>query len=247
MQDSDVIRGELDRLGDAIVAIVTEGFEQTRRVVLLSNLGQNLLKAGVDYRSILDRTKLAEFIRAELSDRVTLVSVPGKDKVIGIHPAGVDLSALKDPFGQSGMDVVSRAEAVPKQDKRPLLHSQVWFAFSHFLAEGQARVLELQPEPLYRDFPESAELPGAGYPVDRNLIVPVGSLAKPERDARIYENITRWAEDGRIPLDGLLAKKVERGERRNLLDELLQALSHAELARVTLPLDVIKTMRERRL
>lgn len=247
MQDSDDVGGEIGKLGDAIVSIVAEKFERTRRVILLSNLGQDLVKAGIDYKAILDQRKLAEFIRSELSHRVTLIPIPGKDKVVGIHPAGIDLSSQDDPFGLDRLEFVQSAGTVSNQEKRLLLHSQVWFAFSHFLADGHVRVLELQPEPIYRDILETSSIPETGYRIDRGLIVPVGSLAKPDRDARIYENVAKWAAGARIPLDGLLAKKVERAERRNLLDELLRALSHAELSRITLPLDLVKTLRERRL
>lgn len=237
---------DLKKLGDAITTIVTEKFNKTRRVILLSNLGQDLLKVGIDYKPILGQRKLAEFIGSDLLDRVTLVPVPGKDKVVSIYPAGIDLAAEDDPFGINLIRRELIAENENNHEKRPLLHSQVWFAFSHFLAEGQIRVLELQPEPIYRDIPETQGDLGAGHQVGRELIVPVGSLAKPDRDARIFENIAKWAEGARIPLDGLLAKKAERAERRNLLDELLRSLTHAELTRITMPLDIIKALKDRR-
>jgi len=247
MQDNGGLNGEVMRLGDAIVTIVREEFERTQRVILLSNLGQDLRKAGVDYRAILGERKFADFIRKELVDRVTLIPIPGKDKAIGIHPAGVDLSTRQNPFGPHPLAAQNAPIGGPVQDKRPLLNSQVWFAFSHFLADGDVRILELLPEPLYRDVPSDADVPQGSHRIDRNLIVPVGTMPKTERDVRIYENIEQWAEKAGVPLDGLLAKKPERNDRRNLLDELIRTLGPADLQRVTLPLDIVKTLRDRRL
>lgn len=247
MQEGENIVDELARLEKAVVSIVAEEFERTGRVVLLSNLGQDLLKGGVDYRPILDKRRLADFIRTELADRVTLVPVPGKDKVVGIHPAGVDLANQENPFGPAPAPKQPVGKIEADEEKRPMLHRQVWFAFSHFLADGQVRLLELQPEPVYRDVPENSKLPEGGHKVDRELIVPVGSMVKSDRDAQIYENITRWARDTNIPLSGLVATKEERAERRNLLDELLRTLGHSELARISIPLDIVKTLRERRI
>ncbi len=247
MRAGDNIDEELARLEDAIVTIVTEEFERTKRVVLLSNLGQDLLKGGVDYRPILDKRRLADFIRTELVDRVTLVPFPNKEKVVGIHPAHVDLAEWENPFGPPPAAKPPVAKAEDDGDKRAVLHRQVWFAFSHFLADGQMRILELQPEPVYRDVPEDAKPAEEAYRISRDLIVPVGSMAKSDRDARIYENITAWARDARIPLAGLLAQREERGERRNLLDEMLRTLGPSELSRMSLPLDIVKTLRDRRI
>lgn len=247
MQETGGTGDDLARLGDAIAAIVGEEFGTTQRVVLLSNLGQNLKKAGVDYQRILDGRRLAEFIRTALSDRVTVVPVPGKDKAFGAHPAGVDLDTKQNPFGSPPIAASNVVATESASDKRPLLNSQVWFAFSHFLADGRIRMLEIQPEPLYRDVPNDAGVPDGAYVIDRELIVPVGSMAKADRDARIYENIERWAKEARVQLDALLARKAERTERRNLLDEVIRALGPADLSRVTLPLDVVKTLRDRRL
>lgn len=255
MQEDVDARDELSKLGDAIVSIVNDGFRRTSRVGLLSNLGQDLRKAGIDYTALLEKRRLAEYIRSDLSDRVVLVSIPGKEKAIGIHPIGVDVGTAAPataPNASSTADQTTSSVPAPAtlQQRPPLIHSQVWFAFSHFLAENERRILRLRPEPVYQDVPASTVENGSGFPIDRELIVPVGSLAKHERDALIYENIVKWASGIPVPLDELVVRKAERSERadrRNLLDELLRALGHAELSRVSMPLDVIKTLRERRL
>lgn len=225
-------------------ALVSSTFAQRRQVVLLSYLGQALRKRGFDFREILGEQKLADFIKSELAEKVKVVATPAGPLILAAAPADVDLSAEIDPFGTSRSVSATASDEPAERDKRELLNRGVWFAFSHALETGKARVLRLEPDMEYEDYDVGGDKP-EGLDVPTELIVPVGSVPRQQRNANIYENIRAWAAQNGVSFRQLLEAPAERSVRRNALDVLLATLSDSELSRISMPLDVVAKLRRK--
>ena len=231
-----------ERLKEAVPRIVTELFEKDRRVVLLSSVGQRLRREGIDFKGILGDIGLATFIRQNLSGQVELKSAPENPKIVAAYPSSVDLTQELDPS-----PAVSR-RAAPSSDHQPssnrLFMRDVWYAFSHTLEQGKARYLMLSPAPTYRDIPDGEPFEG-GLEVSAENIVPVGTAPAYERNRRIIGNIEAWAEKNGVSLDEI-SERARARAARSALDVLLHSLSQGELTRISLPLDIIRTLRTKR-
>ena len=231
-------------LAAEIETLVSTTFAQRRQVVLLSYLGQALRKRGYDFRAILGDQKLADFIRSELADKVRVVATPAGPLIFAAYPAEVTLESEIDPFGTSGSVSAKEPQESSDREKRELVARGVWFAFSHALEPGKARVLRLEPDVEYEDYDESGEKPD-GYEIARDVIVPVGSVPRHQRNEIIYDNIRAWAAQNGVPFKLLLEAQTEKSFRRSALDVILGSLSESDLARITMPLDVVAKLRRK--
>ncbi|HET7575469.1 MAG TPA: hypothetical protein VFK19_02755 [Sphingomicrobium sp.] len=232
----------MERLKEAVPRIVTELFEKDRRVVLLSSVGQRLRREGIDFKGILGDVGLATFIRQNLSGEVELKSAPENPKIVAAYPSSVDLTQELDPAPAISRRTAPGSDHPPSSNR--LFVRDVWYAFSHTLEEGKARYLGLSPAPNYHDIPEGEPSEG-GLEVPRDSIVPVGTAAAYERNRKIIANIEVWAEKNGIPLDEI-SERAKARTGRSALDVLLHSLSQAELNRISLPLDIIRTLRTKR-
>jgi hypothetical protein len=231
-------------LAAQIEALVGSTFAQRRQVVLLSYLGQALRKRGFDFREILGEQKLADFMKNELADKIRVVATPAGPLILAAVPADVDLGAEIDPYGASGRISTTGSQASANHEKRELLSRGVWFAFSHALESGKARVLRLEPDFEYEDYDVSGEKPD-GYDVPTELIVPVGSVPRHQRNELIYDNIRAWAAQNGVLFRALLEAQTERPTKRSALDLLLSTLSDSDLSRISMPLDVVAKLRRK--
>jgi hypothetical protein len=236
--------GAKAELAGQILTIVSETFALQRRVVLLSYLGQALSKRGLDFRQILGEQKLAEFIKERLGDQIRIVPTPAGRLVLAAVPIEVVLENEIDPFGLSRRAPAEGGHSFATQQKRELLVRDAWFAFSHSLESGKARVLRLEPHIEYQDYdPNSGDKP-QGYDVPPDMIVPLGSFSKGKRDELIYENVRAWAAQNDVPFRALIETHAS-GARRNSLDVILSSLSDSDLSRITMPLDLVAKLRRK--
>jgi hypothetical protein len=236
--------GAKAELATQIETLVRETFAQRRQVVLLSYLGQALRKAGFDFREILGEQKLADFIRHQLSDKVRIVTTPAGRLILAAVPADVDLDSEIDPYGASKRAAATGSEEQPDREKREPLVRGIWFAFSHVLESGKARALRLEPEFEYEDYDPAGEKPD-GYDVPREMIVPVGSVPRHERNQIIYDNIRAWSAQNGVSFRSLFETQTEKQLRRSALDTLLASLSDSDLSRISMPLDVVAKLRRK--
>jgi len=237
---TDVEKG-LELLREAVPRVVTELFEKDRRVVLLSSVGQRLRREGIDFKSILGETGLATFIRQHLAGQVDLQSASGNPKIVAAYPSSVDLSQELDPT-----PAVTRRTS-PSEHQLPTSRQfvrEVWYAFSHALENDKLRFLILAPNLMCLDVP-AGEAPHGAFEVARDLILAPGTSSGHERNRKIFSNIELWAEQNGISLNLLTARSKPKISR-SALDVLLHSLSQAELVRISLPLDVIKSLRTKR-
>ena len=234
------------QLAAQIALIIEETFALRRQVVLLAYLGQALRKGGMDFRAILGDQKLADFIRERLSDRVKIVSSPTNPLTVAAVPIQVDLDKEVDPFGASSTSRSAGSQRSFNQ-KRELLIREVWFAFSHKLEAGKARVVRLEPNAAYEDFDAGVDMKPLGFEVPSELIVPSGSHSRHTRDELIYENVQAWAKQHGVSFQTLTESDSNAPNRRNALDILLNSLTESELSRITFPLDLVWKLRKKSL
>jgi hypothetical protein len=231
------------RLKEAIPRVVTEQFEKDRRVVLLALVGQRLRREGIDFKAILGDVGLARFIREQLAGEVELISSPEDPKIVSAYPSSVDLSVEVDPRPRLGTRVAMAPERSTSANR--LFIRDVWYAFSHPLDSGKVRYLRLAPTPSYRDV-GADEVPEDALKVPPESIVPVGTAPPYERNRTIVSNIETWAAENGVSLDDISERPRQKGSR-TALDLLLNSLSSTELGRISLPLDLVRALRLKRI
>ena len=230
----------MDEVLERVTSLVSERFERTRKVVLLSYVGQVLSREGFNVAQISGDRGFAQFLRDHASDSIEIVALPNDPKNLAAIPIGIDLAIEIDPFGK--LSKRNERSSTGKHDKSRI-NKGLWFSFSHALAEDCERYVTLQPVVRYQDHPK--EEGGDGILVPSDKIIPSGTLEKEERDEAIYKNILEWAGEHKVNLN--LLTDVPRGssKRMSLLDHFFDAIPEDELVSVQLPMNVVKKMQDR--
>jgi hypothetical protein len=236
-------REGIERLKEAVPRVVNEAFEKDRRVVLLSYVGQRLRREGINFKEILGDVGLAKFIREQLADQIELTSSPEDTKIVSAYPSTVDLSREVDPRPKLGTRPPLSTDRQAGSNR--LFIRDVWYAFSHPLEDGKVRYVLLTPSPTYRDVPTDEPVHD-GLKVPSEAIVPTGTLPPYERNRTIISNIESWAAENAISLDEISEQPRQRANR-TALDVLLNAVSASELSRISMPLDIVKALRLKRI
>ena len=226
----------LDRVAD----LVGERFEQTRKVVLLSYVGQVLSREGFNLAQISGDKGFAQFLRDHASELIQIIALPNDPKNLAAVPAGTDLDHEIDPFG---MQTKQHKHSDPSRHRKSRINKGLWFSFSHELADGCRRYVTLQPVVRYEDFPVETKADGILVPSDK--IISSGTLEKEERDEVIYRNILEWADDHNVKLDLLSDSPRGSSKRKSLLDHFFDVIPEDDLASVQLPMLIVKKMQGR--
>ena len=223
-----------------VADLVSERFEQTRKVVLLSYVGQVLSREGFNVAQISGDKGFAQFLRDHASDAVEIVALPDDPKNLAAVPAGTDLEKEIDPFGTQSK---KRERSDARKHSKSRINKGLWFSFSHELTTGCQRYVTLQPVVRYEDFPAGQD--GDGILVPSDKIIPSGTLEREARDEAIYKNILEWAGEHKINLDLLSDAPRGSSKRMSLLDHFFDVIPDDELAAIQLPASVVKKMQGR--
>jgi hypothetical protein len=214
---------DIERIKGRIEQLAAAHFAKGEQRYFLSRLGNEL---GTD-RSVLEKltgVKLTQFVRENLPYEIG-AGGSHQNVLFLIAPDGTPTASAKS----SG--------AAPRYAPR------FWAAFAVPLAEGEDRVINLDSF----DFgpTEKIGVDGASVrPIAPEFIAPKEASGSAAETA---ERIVAWlAAQG---LDGARFYAVPRDHRsdgRSLLDRLFAVLDHDQLRRISLPLDVIKALAERK-
>ena len=212
---------EVTRITTRIAALIEEHFRSGAESLFLSRLGVLL----GDDRIRLERLtgeKLSQFIRNNFSYE------------IGAGGQKSNVLFLVKP----GMS----AETPPSSKQIPRYSPRFWAAFAVPLAENEQRYVNLESLVFG---PDAATLgaPDYVFPIPTEYIAPRNASGSAADTAA---RIERWLETHRLEAERFLAKRKHPQEYRSLLDALLHALDGDELKRVSLPLDIVKTLSERK-
>jgi hypothetical protein len=215
---------ELARIKSRIASLVDQRFATGVDIYYLSQLGNEL---GSD-RLLLEKLtgqKLLEFIHKEFNFEI------GKT---GQHQ---NVFYVVRP-GQAISEIQTPKPVIPRYAMR------FWAAFSIPLHDGDRRFIDIHTLAFGPD-----ELPLRVTGTDIREIRPE-FIAPPDTSrspTEIADRIERWLQEQHLDRAPFLAQRGDSTrDLPSLLDQMLDALDGGQLKRISLPLDIIRTLRERR-
>ena len=225
---------EASGIGERIVGLVENWWKNHQSPLLLSRLGNLIDKE--DSRQIKQKGfSLRSYITHNLSDRIRLI----QDKDNPVIIASVPKEINEDEHRL--IEKLLKDDHKGEVDKNPIFRPAVWAAFKIPLDKDKERYIDPKEPIHFRDIP-SKEGPQEGIRVDRKFI------GGPNSDpTEIGDKIREWLKEndlGEIPF--LVSRKIRstRLPSHDLLGRLLFSLDSDDLKRVSMPLDVIKKLRQ---
>lgn len=209
-----------EKLADLVCRIrahIDQQFASGRTRVFLSSLGSELAVEKQRAEEI-SGLKFAEFLRANFDFPVGRTGA--HENVLFIVPAGTSPNVV-DETG-------------------PRFHSSFWTAFARPLVENEQRFINLSS----LRFGAKEEVAGNG---DEDIREIEGRFVATEEASRnvsdMLRRIDEWLADQCLDRDRFLAKERKAQPRKaSLLAAIIDSLSVDQLRRISLPLDVVKTL-----
>lgn len=229
----------IDQIKKLIVGFTNERWASSEKAFLLASMGQAISHAGFDLKAALRGEKLAHFVAAQVSDDVRIISSPADDKVLGLVPVSAVLNADLAGYFEQAPRLTSTAREWIN------FHPRLWAAFSRPLAQNMARVVDLEPQIHFEDIPASDA--SGRLTVDAVLIIPAGTMPRPERNSKLQDNIRGWLKDKGIPSERVIGHKaLPESADRSVLDFLINELSESELRRIVIPMDIVAKLLQKK-
>ena len=200
-----------------ISAYVEQQFATGSQRVFLSSLGSNL---GSEKQRIEELTgqKFAEIIRTTLDYPI---GITGEHKnILFLVPRGTSPEVI--------------------EESSPRFNASFWTAFARPLADGEQRFINLNSLRFGSKVEVADNETGALREIEAKFV----ATEETSRDiADMVRRIDGWLSEQSLTRGPFLAKaRKARTASSNLLSELLSTLSHDQLRRTTLPLDVVKSL-----
>lgn len=235
-------QGPSGGLVGTIVRLCEEHWRRTGRAYLLSQLGLDLRREGYDLRRALKGTKLLPFLTAQLSGALRLEQNPKNPIVWGVFPKSEALSGDLASYFQ--YDVEPRS---PTASGEIRFNKAFWAAFVIPLQAGTIRILRREPFIQFNDVPASEAVPEDAVPIEPEFIVSEEMLSGRERHDRVYKSVIAWCElhqlDAQIFAIKVTGPHHDRGSvERSVLHILLEQLGPRDLARISMPLDLVSKL-----
>ena len=217
---------DLKEIKSKIELLVERRFAMGVNSYYLSQLGNDLgpVRQLVE---MLSGQKLSDFIQKEFNFEIRTTGQ--HQNILYIVPPGRAISDFETP-------------KVPKRRYA----SSVWAAFTRPLLEDQRRFIDIR---TLQFGSEESQLGGPGTDVreiSREYIRPLDTTGSAIEG--VGNRIERWIQEQHLdPVQFLVqTRHIARDTRASLLDQVINALSDEQLRRISLPLDVIRTLSERR-
>lgn len=220
-------------LADRVTELVDEHWRTHDEPLLLSQLGTaDQGNVGRLAREL--SGNLAAFIKRSAADRVRLANGSAHPLVLAAVPANVDQSVEVD-------DLLARARE-RAVISGPRFHRAFWAAFRVPLEEGQRRFLSTHRPIQFEDRPATNESHPVGYAeVERQYVADADCEAQ-----GVQQLIASWLDANELDQVPFLASNSAVADlpKHDLLGRLLVALDADDLKRVTMPLDIIRKLRQ---
>lgn len=212
---------EISRIRSRIEGFLSECFDRGEPVYYLSRLGAQL---GADRVTLekLTGVKLATFLQDTF------------DYEIGREGQHNNILFVKSK--------TANANATVSPVPTPRFQPRFWAAFAVPLSAGERRYINLETMKFdsNRDALETNSTDVRE--IEARFIAPVGASGNA---SETVERISNWLkEQGLDSTPFLMTRKRVRREGRSLLDAVLTALDGDQLKRVSLPLDIVKTLND---
>jgi hypothetical protein len=219
VEPSAALVADLERIRARLAALIEEHFEAGNGRYYLSQLGVQL---GADRKRLEELTgqKLATYLQATFEFQM------------GRTGASQNVLYLVNPTGPAD---------VPETRTGPLPRyaPQFWKAFSVPIATGERRFIDLDS---FAFGPDEAPLRVSGSDV-REIGSEYLALDNSRTARDVATKIEEWLESQKLDSSRFLRHpKIVSRKTVHLLDQLIGALDDGQLARVVLPLDVVRTL-----
>ena len=223
-----------DTLADQIVASVRQYWDNHHRPLLLSRLGGQ--EGGEIARLLKQRTdglSLRVYMQDELAGRVTVIQHSSRRELVGAIPVGEiveDADAL--------LERITRVRSVQTGRR---FHPAFWAAFLKPLDEPKRRYISVQAPVHFRDSLPDDQPKGFVEIESRYVAGPEVGLEK------VHQKAESWLTDKGIDETPFLLRAktgIENLPTNDLLSRLLLSLDDDDLQRVSMPLDIVKKLRE---
>ena len=226
---------EASGIGERIVGLVENWWKNHQSPLLLSRLGNLIDKE--DSRQIKQKGfSLRSYITHNLSDRIRLIQDKDNPVIIASTPKEIN----EDEYRL--IEKLLRDGHKEEGDKNPRFRPAVWAAFKIPLDKDKERYIDPKEPIHFRDIP-SKEGPQEGIRVDRKFITGDSDSDPTE----IGDKIREWLKENNLEEILFLASRQIKSTRLpsdDLLGRLLFSLDSDDLKRVSMPLDVIKKLRQ---
>jgi hypothetical protein len=217
---------EVERIKARIESLVDQRFATGADTFYLSQLG-NALGSDRLLLEKLTRRKLAEFIRSEF---------PFEIQVTGLHK---NVLFIVRPGGTSPVPDVHKPRTTPRYVSR------FWAAFVVPLPADERRFININSFFFGSDETAIRASGGDVREIRGEFIAPSDASANV---SEISSRIDRWIEEEHLDRTRFIIQQRhnQSDTSPSVLDQLLEMLTIDQLKRVSLPLDVIRTLSERR-
>jgi hypothetical protein len=251
-----------DQANEEIHRVILDEWITWQRPLLISQLGSLLsppTKAAISETG----HGLKRYIQESLEDRVRLV--PMKNR-------GGSVAPLKETRDYSDAELEElynkRSEPVSSTVQIPMYWGDVWRGFQKDLDEGSVRYIIVEPSgrPVVVDAPEGAALPEHAKLIERSdLVLSAPGEARPSRMS-VQQAIENWCVREGVPSNTFEfirpqysqrpeafaepAKKTaatvsSKNDRVSSLMRGIDLLNREELARISIPADLVLAILER--
>jgi hypothetical protein len=227
-----------------IINAANETWQSYGVALMLARLGQDLARNGINLKTALNGEKLATFIERELKGNVKILSLPSDILVKGVVP---DSASLTEDLAAYFMkpDVKPNSQL----EKSITFDPNIWKAFSKAIPPNFIRSISLEPEIQFKDTVIAIE-DTLALIISAEYIVSDSVLPKHDRTEKIYKNIVKWTQSNDIDINLVKARRVEKwGEVKHidsLLSMLLNSLDNDDLQRISIPLDIISKLHNKK-
>ena len=228
----------LDELDGRVVSLVEQCWADREAPLLLSALGnEGGGRIGREAKGV--SGSLRAYLRDRIADKIQIIEHSSKESVIGIIPKNVYNSQWSKQEIDNLLDRTSNTQDRIHSSLRYL--PAIWTAFNKPLEEDKERFLS-PSEPFFFLDEIPSNKPAGFKDISRDYI-----LGFKSDQTAISNNIRKWATENNFDIERFLAK--QSNDRKNLpsndlLGHMVTTLSLDDLKRLTIPMDIVKKLRE---
>jgi len=196
--------------------------------MLLSLLG-NADNGDIGRRGREAESGLARYLETHLASRVKIIKHNKDHKIKFALPIDANIN---DYGGDNKENSTSVSRFVPA----------FWTAFRKSLDSSKNRYIHVEMPIWFIDcMPDEADT--SLVEIDREYIA-----SNDTADSEVLQKIKEWLGNNNYSKDRFLGKQIKEKEKyMNLLDKIIASLTENDLSRISIPMDVVKKLRDVRL
>ncbi len=226
---------EFSDIDGQIIDEVEKWWKEHQSPLLLSLLGSFIDREKLD-RAKSENTTLGNYIAHHLLDRVRVIYHSSKPSVAVVIPKEIeeDEGSLFERIPKAMHD---RASAGPR------FHPALWAAFRVPLDEPMARYISTKKPIRFFDAPFGESQPDHYREIGRKFVGTPDSTPDEMR-----KRVGQWLDENKLDATLFLADPKEKPTSfpsKDLLSHLLLSLDSDDLRRMSIPMDIVKKLRQK--